>query len=91
MITEAVYSKFTRGLETYHRNTGKRHPLQPDVVSADAKRDFGEQPITTMLWHHWMGMYVILRDRLCLRIGFDSCNHGGDTPGECVSEPATMF
>jgi hypothetical protein len=62
MITDAVYSKFKRGFETYERNTGKRHPLQSDVVSAGTKRDFAQQDITQMLFHRWSGMYGILRD-----------------------------
>jgi hypothetical protein len=62
MITDAVYSKFTRGFETYERNTGKRHPLQPDVVSAGTKRGFVSDGITQMLFHRWSSMYDILRD-----------------------------
>jgi hypothetical protein len=62
LITDAVYSKFKRAFETYERNTGKRHPLQSDVVSAGIKRDFGQQGIIQALFYRWTGIYGILCD-----------------------------
>ena len=36
MITDAVYSKIMRSLDNYEKNTGQRHPMQPEVVSRRA-------------------------------------------------------
>jgi hypothetical protein len=35
-----------RGFDNYERNTGKRHPLQPEVVSTGTKRAVGSVPLT---------------------------------------------
>jgi len=66
MVTDVVYSKFTRGFETYQKNTGKRHPLQPDSVSAGTKRDIASEDLLEGWKHYWMGMYARLEDWLCL-------------------------
>jgi hypothetical protein len=59
MITDAIYSKFARGFETYERNTGKRHPLQPDVVAGTKRAVIPEQLIGGP-GQYWQGMCVIL-------------------------------
>lgn len=68
MITNIVYSKFTRGFKGYQRNTGKRHPLQPDAVSAGTKHDGASETLIEGSTNYWIGMYAILRDFLCLKV-----------------------
>jgi hypothetical protein len=36
MITDVVYSKIMRSFDNYERNTGQRHPMQPEVVNKRA-------------------------------------------------------
>jgi hypothetical protein len=79
MITDVVYSKFARGFETYERNTGKRHPLQPDVV-AGTKRGVISEELLKGSSQYWEGMCVILSTHLCLTIGLTGAIKVGTPP-----------
>jgi hypothetical protein len=76
-ITDTVYSKFTRGFETYQQKTGKRHPLQPDVVSAGTKRDVIKEDLVGGPGQYWTGMCAILCDLLCLTIAWQVVSQWG--------------
>jgi hypothetical protein len=82
MITDVVYSKIMNGLNNYEKNTGQRHPIQPDVVSTGSKRAVGKDPLTDHFDNLWYGMLVTHSYRLCLKLCFDRPYLGGDARGE---------
>jgi hypothetical protein len=60
-----------RGFENYESNTGKRHPLQPDVIPG-VKRGVGNGNVPLDYVYYvdepfWFGMFARFRDRLRLR------------------------
>ncbi|KAG9052915.1 hypothetical protein FS842_009044 [Serendipita sp. 407] len=53
-------AKIMRGFRTYNRNTGERHPLQPDETSNDSasKRAVGKDSLTDGSEQLWYGMCI---------------------------------
>jgi hypothetical protein len=45
MITDIVCSRFRRRLDNHERNTGNRHPMHSEIVSAGSKRLVGIDPL----------------------------------------------
>jgi hypothetical protein len=52
--SHVFHSKAFYGFDTYQRNTGKRHPSQPD----NYKRAIGELVVIKGHEHHWYGAYI---------------------------------
>jgi hypothetical protein len=55
-----------RGFDNYQRNTGARHPIQPEVVDTGSKRAVGKNPLTDESEQLWQGMSVLLNGFFCL-------------------------
>jgi hypothetical protein len=69
LITDVVYRKMMRSLENYERNTGKRHPLQSEVVPS-VKREVGNVTLTDVKYADetlWFGTFSRLRYLSCLK------------------------
>jgi hypothetical protein len=60
-----------RGFDNYEKNTGQRHPMQPEGLS---KRAVGNVPLIDHDVDHekelWYGTFDVLRDLMCLRSCF---------------------
>jgi hypothetical protein len=86
MMTDVVYSKIMNGFDNYERNTGQRHPMQPEAVSTSSKRDAGTVPLTPESLDTnegvWSGMLARLSDWLYLMRWFYRPYLGGNAPGE---------
>jgi hypothetical protein len=86
MITDVVCSRFRRSLDKYERNTGKRHPMQSEVVNAGSKRLVGIDPLDDEhdegTGTFFTGIVTNLCDWACLKRCFHRANIRGDVPRE---------
>jgi hypothetical protein len=71
-----------RGFDNYQKNTGERHPIQPEADSTGSKRAVGKDALTDDSEQLWQGLHIILCDVLCLKQCFDRRYFGWDTRGE---------
>lgn len=62
--------KILRGLDTYSRNSGQRHPLTPDIVTS--KRAVGEDPLVDQSSQLWTGSISVGTPPLSFTVDFDS-------------------
>jgi hypothetical protein len=66
MITDVICSRFRRRLDSYERDTRKRHPMHSDIASAGSKRLVGIDPLDDEhdegIGNLWTGIVANLHD-----------------------------
>ncbi|KAG8805054.1 hypothetical protein FRC17_005752 [Serendipita sp. 399] len=67
-------AKVMRGFQTYSRNTGQRHPLQPEVVNNDStsKRAVGKDSLTDDSEQLWYGVISVGTPAVNYKVDFDT-------------------
>ncbi|KAG8797102.1 hypothetical protein FRC20_005065, partial [Serendipita sp. 405] len=67
-------AKIMRGFRTYNRNTGERHPLQPDETSNDSasKRAVGKDSLTDGSEQLWYGTISVGTPAVTYTVDFDT-------------------
>ncbi|KIM26783.1 hypothetical protein M408DRAFT_177621 [Serendipita vermifera MAFF 305830] len=65
-------AKIMRGFDTYQRNTGQRHPAQPEVASTASKRAVGKDALTDDAEELWHGTISVGTPAVSFKVDFDT-------------------